>query len=100
MPWRVWWSQEIGLGEVASAGDIGLCRVFGDFDHLIGFLVSGGLMLLLCARKLLVNCVFPPSGSRLQSSDSSRKQKPGCSYRAPKSFCDWLWPDTSLGLRE
>lgn len=53
MPWRVWWSQEIGLGEAASAGDVGLCRVIGDFDHLIGFLVSGGLMLLLCARKLL-----------------------------------------------
>lgn len=47
MPWRVWWSQEIGLGEAASAGDVGLCRVIGDFDHLIGFLVSGGLMLLL-----------------------------------------------------
>lgn len=47
MPWRVWWSQETGRGEAASAGDAGLCRVFGDFDHLIGFLVSGGLMLLL-----------------------------------------------------
>lgn len=59
MPWRVWWSQEIGLGEAASAGDVGLCRVICDFDHLIGFLVSGGLMLLLCARKLLVNLCVP-----------------------------------------
>lgn len=47
MPWRVWWSQETGRGEAAFAGDVALCRVFGDFDHLIGFLVSGRLMPLL-----------------------------------------------------
>lgn len=79
-------------------------------DHL-GFLLSSVLWPDAFALSVEAPCEFLWShllASRHQSSDSNRKQRiiiiintwvQSGSHRAPKSFCDWLWPDASLGLR-